>query len=216
MLLLAPEPSTAPSLAPATVQAVNNANLALLIAVLGVIGSLIVAIVNHFATRNRERERWALEEKREAIRWERERQERREQWEREDAARWNHERRDSYSNLLGLLANYIHILEGGLPAELEDGARYDADPEISKEVLAELDKLKSAARNVSIWAPMNMMSDVWEALAQCAAASIDFDKLESSPVSNNAAGTELKGHITVMEANFDALKTSIRRNLGVT
>jgi len=87
----------------------GGSNLTLLVAVLGILGTLTAAFVTQWWTskrddkqwkrqkllqderfdREREQEvaRWEREREREAGRWERERQERREQWQREDSAR---------------------------------------------------------------------------------------------------------------------------------
>ncbi|MCY1145260.1 hypothetical protein OWR29_45285 [Actinoplanes sp. Pm04-4] len=108
MLLLVPTPS--PSLTPATESASSGTN-ATLIAVVGIVGTLLGVLITQWLTSRREREKWQLERdrdqerwdreaEREEKRWERERQERQEQWHREDAARLHQDRLALYSSLL--------------------------------------------------------------------------------------------------------------------
>jgi hypothetical protein len=100
----------------------GGSNLTLLVAILGIAGTLTAAFVTQLLTsrrddkqwkrqkqlqderfdREREREeaRWQREREQEETRWERERRERREQWEREDAARLHQDRMTVYSKLI--------------------------------------------------------------------------------------------------------------------
>jgi hypothetical protein len=111
MFLLAPTPSPSSPLVPATEQAVSNANTALTVAIIGIVGTLIAAGVTQWVSWVREErkwkrdqdqddKRWKRELEREQHRWEREREERAAQWRREDAARLHQHRLTLYETLV--------------------------------------------------------------------------------------------------------------------
>ncbi|WP_433342345.1 hypothetical protein [Micromonospora sp. CA-111912] len=75
----------------------------LLVAVLGVIGTLGAAISTQVLTTRREDRRWNLEREREQARWERERVDRAVQWQREDDARHHESREETYKRFMQVL-----------------------------------------------------------------------------------------------------------------
>lgn len=75
----------------------------LVVAVVGVLGTLSAALFTQLWAARRENERWVRELAAEEKRWRREQEERRQQWQREDRARWLEVRRTIYVEfLLGL------------------------------------------------------------------------------------------------------------------
>jgi hypothetical protein len=75
----------------------------LVVAVVGVSGTLSAAVFTQVWAARRENERWVREQTAEEKRWQREQEERRQQWQREDRARWLEVRRTIYAEfLLGL------------------------------------------------------------------------------------------------------------------
>ncbi|MGW5559379.1 hypothetical protein ACWER9_19420 [Micromonospora sp. NPDC003944] len=78
----------------------------LLVAVLGVTGTLGAAISTQFLTTRREDRRWNLERQREQERWERERQDRAAQWQREDELRHRESREETYKQFMQTIWNW--------------------------------------------------------------------------------------------------------------
>ncbi|WP_422751219.1 hypothetical protein [Micromonospora sp. WMMD1219] len=72
----------------------------LLVAALGVIGTLGAAISTQVLTTRREDRRWELERKRDQERWERERDDRAAQWQREDELRHRESREETYMHFM--------------------------------------------------------------------------------------------------------------------
>ncbi|MGC4848385.1 hypothetical protein ACLQ3F_14195 [Micromonospora sp. DT15] len=78
----------------------------LLVAALGVTGTLGAAISTQFLTTRREDRRWNLEREREQERWERERQDRAAQWQREDELRHREAREETYKQFMQTIWNW--------------------------------------------------------------------------------------------------------------
>ncbi|MEH0930052.1 hypothetical protein [Micromonospora sp. CPCC 205558] len=78
----------------------------LLVAVLGVAGTLGAAISTQFLTTRREDRRWNLEREREQERWERERQDRAAQWQRDDELRHRESREETYKQFMQTIWNW--------------------------------------------------------------------------------------------------------------
>lgn len=78
----------------------GGSNLTLIVAILGILGTLAAALVTQWLTGRREERRWQRERQHESDRWARERQERQEQWQREDLARLHGERLKLYGHLI--------------------------------------------------------------------------------------------------------------------
>ncbi|MFG1997116.1 hypothetical protein ACGFJ7_44780 [Actinoplanes sp. NPDC048988] len=216
--ILSPTPvlSPSPSLAPATEQATNNANLALVVAVLAAVASIVVAVINHLTARSRERDRWELEERREKDRWERERAERQEQWEREDAARWHRERLDAYSALLTSFTNFIRLTEELLPHRLDPNERYEPSVEDMKSILEEFKTLDIIHRNIALWAPPALMSKVLILAGECAASVNSLVDMDANPISNSEAGRRISQDIEDLQRQLDYIQTDVRSELGIT
>ncbi|MEV0153173.1 hypothetical protein AB0H57_05445 [Micromonospora sp. NPDC050686] len=86
----------------------------LVVAALGVLGTLAAAVITQILSGRREARQWERQRAHEQTRWERERDERREQWEREDHSRWHQERLAAYTELLQRIEDWdmavLHVL----------------------------------------------------------------------------------------------------------
>lgn len=111
-------PSHAPIAAASSSPSIAGSALAL--AIVGITGTLLGALLTQWLTtrredrkwkreREQERVRWERERRRDDMRWERERAERREQWDREDAARWQRDQLSAYSDLLSAIENWLGV-----------------------------------------------------------------------------------------------------------
>ena len=78
----------------------------LVVAFLGVAGTLGAAIFTQVWSTRREDRRWRQEQAAEEQRWQRERQEREEQWQREDQLRGRQQRQEAYTGFLLAVANW--------------------------------------------------------------------------------------------------------------
>ncbi|MFF0372694.1 hypothetical protein [Micromonospora sp. NPDC005087] len=87
----------------------------LLVAALGVVGTLAAAVITQVLSGRREARQWERQRDHERERWGRERDERREQWEREDHARWHQERLPLYTELLQRIEEWDHVVNQVLP-----------------------------------------------------------------------------------------------------
>jgi hypothetical protein len=106
----------------------------LVVAVVGVGGTLSASVVTQVLTRRRDEQRWSIE-----------RDERTEQWRREDAARWLADRRAAYADLLTALHEQHALLLRGLRLTAE-GRRPDAAATARLESLREtLQRARHAA-----------------------------------------------------------------------
>jgi hypothetical protein len=98
----------------------NQANtyLPLIIAAIGILGTLAAAVVTQILSSRRDNKQWLRqkqlqderfdrEREQEALRWERERQERAAQWHREDAARLHEQLLNSYSGLYSRISEML-------------------------------------------------------------------------------------------------------------
>ena len=106
-LVQAPEPSAATTAVPSSPPAATpsekanaNDNTALVLAIVGILGTLAATIITQWLTSRRENKKREWDREQEAVRWERERKERQDQWRREDAARLFQERLLRYTELL--------------------------------------------------------------------------------------------------------------------
>jgi hypothetical protein len=83
----------------------------LVVAIVGVLGTLAAAVFSQIWSRRLDEHRWKREREAEELRWKREQDERAAQWEREDRARWIADRRDNYAAALAAydaLANAVY------------------------------------------------------------------------------------------------------------
>ena len=166
MLASAPIPSTAAASAPPV------SGSALTLAIVGIAGTLLGALLTQWLTTrreerkwNREREqervRWERERRRDDIRWERERAERREQWDREDAARWQRDQLSAYSELLAAIENWLSVasMSGPLQAttDLDEEWKAIAEKVTSIELLVP-EPIRAQAR----WLKANAHRFGWE------------------------------------------------------
>ncbi|RQX09427.1 hypothetical protein DDE19_33650 [Micromonospora ureilytica] len=78
----------------------------LLVAALGVTGTLGAAISTQFLTTRREDRRWNVEREREQERWEREREDRAREWQREDELRHRESREETYKEFMQTIWNW--------------------------------------------------------------------------------------------------------------
>lgn len=81
----------------------------LLVALLGVAGTLGAAIFTQAWSTRREHRRWCQEREADERRWQREREERREQWQREDDLRAHQRRREVYVEFLRAVAKWASV-----------------------------------------------------------------------------------------------------------
>ena len=134
-------PAHAPTAAASSSPSISGSALAL--AIVGIVGTLLGALLTQWLTTRREdrkwkrereqdRVRWERERRRDDMRWERERAERREQWDREDAARWQRDQLAAYSDLLAAIENWLGVASRSGPLDprrtaITTGAAADLD-----------------------------------------------------------------------------------------
>lgn len=89
--------------------------MVLVVAALGVMGTLAAAVITQVLSGRREARQWERQREHERERWDRERDERREQWQREDHARWHQERLPLYTELLQRIEEWDEVVNQVLP-----------------------------------------------------------------------------------------------------
>lgn len=87
----------------------------LVVAALGVVGTLAASVIAQILSGRREARQWERQREHERERWDRERDERREQWEREDHSRWHQERLALYTELLQRIEEWDDVVNQVLP-----------------------------------------------------------------------------------------------------
>ena len=97
----------------------GGSNLTLIVAVLGIAGTLAAALMTQWMTTKRDERRLRWEQAKEADQWQREREERKEQWERENQVRLIQRRTDMYVDVLNLAIAAIAEIDACVSRSLE-------------------------------------------------------------------------------------------------
>jgi hypothetical protein len=103
----------------------------LVVAFLGVAGTLGAAIFTQFWSARREDRRWRQEQLADDQRWQRQQQERRELWQREDQLRLAQQRQDAYAEFLLAVAKWASAANS-VVLDRREHARTPTDEELSR------------------------------------------------------------------------------------
>lgn len=182
----------------------------LVVAGLGVLGTLAAAVITQILSGRRETRQWERQRAHERERWDRERDERREQWEREDHARWHQERLPLYTELLKRIEEWAEVVHQVLP--LADPGPSIVPEEEQRRLSEAIDAVALAKRHFALFssketdqAASRFLMDSSLFLAQmCEGGLDDPERLEQVRFERRA-----------LVDRKSELLTSIRRDLGL-
>ncbi|WP_433292749.1 hypothetical protein ACQP2F_28820 [Actinoplanes sp. CA-030573] len=204
----------------------GGSSLTLVIAILGIVGTLTAAFVTQWLSARRDDKQWQrqkqLQDERfdrerdeEAARWERERRERQEQWKREDSARLHQARLGAYETLLATLDGAREVISNvslrarsATDVEKAFDAMHDALLTVG-EPRARVDILGSPAVVGAMRAAIAAINDY----AECA---LD-EMLDTGPGDSDARAARRSHQLDLLTAwrlRMSDLRNSIRRDIG--
>lgn len=222
MALLSPVPqptlpstsAVAPPPSPSPQRAAQDSNPALVVAIVGIVGTLLAAVITQWLTGRRENRNWSRDQKQEALRWEREREERKEQWEREDAARWHENRMKTYSSFLSRMRDFLYHASLATPGSSPDD-NFSLNLEDAAGMTGACDSIRAELASIELLAPMEIQVHSWAFYAQSMKLAVTLHEEAASQRSRREAVTRVMPLLTDIERHYDMARSAIRRDLGL-
>jgi hypothetical protein len=199
-------------------------NIALIVAFVGILGTLVGSAINHYFSVRRETkqwerqrqlevDRWANERVQEQVRWERERTERQEQWDREDVSRWQKERLAAYAALLGRLERWRDLAERDRPYPNSGPATLNESSAERLRVMAE--EIEESLESIELLAPDDIRKRAKNFLAT--ASLFRLSLLEGATDDDEPGDTEeaISNKLAYIARRLSELRNEIRRDLSI-
>jgi hypothetical protein len=184
----------------------------MVIAIVGVGGTLAAAITTQIFSSMRERRQWERQREQDDLRWVRERSERQEQWGREDQARWHRETFAAYSEFMSALEAWEDIALKVKP--FPPVGRREVTPEGRRELDLAQEKIDKALISIEFLAPERIRGAARAVYVQASAFPLHY-KAKEKDWSDEQIEKEVNRRLDAIHKNHWRMRSLCRAELGI-